>query len=259
MAESFEAESLEVESLEVESLEAESLDVEAVDADAPHPPESIELRIVSARARLDTAESQGLLGFDRPRARFVRTLLDQAGARPLASERIVQRAEARLAALLEDFDEAKESARAVLESVGEAGDPGGFIKRAFLTGDYRGLRRAVRRRRERESRDLIQARQRARVESLWVSRRGRPLDEPSASLQDIAEELYLDRRGEKVAREVLERVHAELPEIAGPYHAPTVAARVLDYLDGVSRPLLRAWLQRLDNIAALEESEHGAD
>lgn len=259
MAESLEVEALEAESLEPDELDAQSLDPDELDADVSHPPESVELRIASARARLDTAESQGLLGFDRPRARFVRALLDQAGARPLASERIVQRAEARLAALLQDFDKAKESARAVLESVGDAGDPGGLIKRAFLAGDYRALRRAVRRRRERESRDLVQARQRARVESLWVSRRGRPLDEPSASLQDIAEELYLDRRGEKVAREVLERVHAELPEVAGPYHAPTVAARVLDYLDGVSRPLLRAWLQRLDNIAALEESERGAD
>lgn len=217
--------------------------------------ESLEVRITALRAELEMAESKGLLGYDRPRARFVRALLERAESRPSGAERIVERAATRFAALMEDFDAAREATRDLLADLDESSDPGGLIKRSFLAGEYREVRRALRRRAERRTRHAVEAEQRARFESRWVARRGRPLDDAQVAVHELAEALYLDRRGDQVARQVLTRLRADLPVEAGPYHAPTVAAHVLSYLDEVSRPLVRAWMQRLDNIAAFEELE----
>jgi hypothetical protein len=65
----------------------------------------------------------------------------------------------------------------------------------------------------------------------------------------IAARLHTERIGDARAQRALDALRARLPEEAGPYHGPTVAARALERLGTLHRPLLRAWLDRLATLS----------
>ena len=248
---------------EPSAAEPSAAEPSAAERTAAEPvPEDVAVRMGGLTGQLAEAVAAGLERFDGPRVRFVRRLLARAEESAAAGQsavaaRLLERVAGRLEALEEDFDAARMRAEAELgrlEAVGA--DPGGTLRAALDEGDVRAVFRAARRRPEREprlSRRLAQA-QGARLREVVGARASVPPPAPEAAADPVAEplvlaaRLYAERTGEARARRALDELKDELPAEAGPYHGPTVAARALEAVGELHRPLLLAWIARLRTL-----------
>jgi hypothetical protein len=202
------------------------------------------------------AEHPELERFDAPRHRFVVVLLARAVALPEASQaRVIERARERLQALVADHARLRSLAVREARRLGAIGeDPEGVQLAAAKSGDVVPVLHAARRRPERTprlARRLAEQQSRrlravvARRSVLPSSMEAGPVEAPLV----IAARLHTERIGDARAQRALDALRARLPEEAGPYHGPTVAARALERLGTLHRPLLRAWLDRLATLS----------
>lgn len=204
----------------------------------------------SVEARLKRARARGIDRFDLPRALFVERLLERATMLPEAAARLRDRAHEALVVLEADFEAHRVEAEKEWERLEAAGlDRRGDMRRALDAGDVRTVLREARRQHaittavhKLAERSAIRIRRRLEDRGSRSPRSSSPLE--------LAAQLYGERRGDALVQRVLGQLRDALPEEAGPYHAPAVAARSLDALGEAWTPLLRAWMQRLANIAA---------
>lgn len=200
--------------------------------------------------------------FDAPRANFVGRLIQRSLEEPLAGERLRSRAAQRLEELERDFEERRHQAKAELARLEQTGwDPQGQWRERFEAGAFRSVLRfgrrrpgwkpALRFRLAQEQSSRLAKRLKTRGEAPSSSP---PPNNPGRSSQGalaLAERLYEERSGDALAQRALERLESTLPEQSGPYHPASVAASALRKVEELHRPLLRAWLQRLANLAAV--------
>ncbi len=75
---------------------------------------------------------------------------------------------------------------------------------------------------------------------------------PKLSPLDLAAAIYRDAAADASTRMVIAQATSDLPQHAGRYHAPSVAARALEALDELAPAYLRVQVARLEAIGALE-------
>ncbi|MAQ15334.1 MAG: hypothetical protein CMN30_11140 [Sandaracinus sp.] len=205
----------------------------------------------SLQAAIVDGANAGLMEFDRPRFRFVERLAEKAAEAPeLARPRIVKRARERLQALQEDFERAERAAEADLERLEAVGaDRAGLARAAFERHAFREVRRAALRHPERSPRVAreLGAQHAARLRE-QLAQRAPAHGGDGGELLEVAQALYRERSADAVAQKTLADARRALPAEAGPYHALTVAARALGALEQADRPLLRAWIHRLQDL-----------
>jgi len=201
--------------------------------------------------RFEDARARGIERFDPPRARFIARLLERAEGE--ARERLETRAAERLDALLARFEAARTEARAAIERVEAAGLPTAALHEAYGRGELRAVMQRCKRLRGRrcaEQTSRLRERLEARTTLVGAPAPDTLAGAPAPELV-LAEAAYAERRGDALARRAIDALRESVPPESGPYHPPTVVAQTLDTLASLHPPLLRAWLQRLENLGAL--------
>lgn len=241
--------------------DSEAFDAGTADFDeAPvtHPGEALMRRFAD---RLEVLQR-----FDAPRANFIGRLIQRSLEEPLAGERLRSRATSRLDELERDYEERRHQAKAELARLEQTGwDPHGQWRESFEAGALRAVIRFGRRRPgwKPALRFRLAQEQTNRLTKRLAKRGEAPASSPPPATPQrgrsgalaLAERLYEERSGDALAQRALERLESTLPEQSGPYHPASVAASALRKVEELHRPLLRAWLQRLANLAAVGAPE----
>lgn len=202
--------------------------------------------------------------YDAAELAFLRRLVDAAADDAVARPHL----EARARSALEHYEARVEATRQrsaeALARLPES-PPSGSLGEAYAEGDYlevlrqaRRLGRASRRGAAPGAREPTRPALVARLrgaghgpgEASAEARPSRGVGVVDGDSRAAAERRYRARAAERVTRGVLESARGRLPPQAGPYHGPSVALRALEDLGERYRPLLQAWLLRLDGLDA---------
>ncbi|MCA9574504.1 MAG: DUF2894 domain-containing protein [Sandaracinaceae bacterium] len=221
------------------------------------------------RATLDELVVRGVEVWDAPGAALVRTLLTKAeGLTGVARAHLLKRANARLVGLTQDFERARERAGQTYAQLARQGlDPAKRLDGALQYGRFDEVERAARRY------DETRIAARRAIVQPWLERlsqeaQARGLSQPPPppdtevglpspspereTVTGLAAAIYQDAAADATARLVVAQARTELPEHAGRYHAPSVAARALEALDQLAPAYLRVQVARLEAIGALQ-------
>ncbi|RLB54646.1 MAG: hypothetical protein DRJ42_08545 [Deltaproteobacteria bacterium] len=212
-------------------------------------------------------EGEGARRFDAPAFAMVERLLARAEDVPSgAAERLWSRAEHRLTELEHSFRSARDRASVQLDRLKElGGDADGRLTQAFEAGDtlavaiaaarHRGTAQHPGRSRARAVRvRLVEAAAQRRLTTARPRKRGDGsgaalAKESDVELLELSELLYRRRFDAVSARQTVKRELETLPDIAGVYHAPSIATRALSRLEQLSPSYLRS---RLAQVAAFD-------
>lgn len=206
---------------------------------------------MSLQERLDRLAAEGARAFDPPAFRCVEVLLERARALGGgARERLEARAAARLDALSAALLRGRADADAALGELAAAGvDPPPEVKGALARGDLAEAAREARRR------------LRPRLAPLFGRssppgagpRPGAPGPRPwLARLREEAALSFRESLGAARATIAVARAVDRIPESAGPYNPQALAARTLQIAESLDLGYVRALLEELDDLAALE-------
>lgn len=221
--------------------------------------------------RLAAAREAGVDVFDQPRFDFVERLLARAQTFDGAAAAALRgRASKRLLELETDFALAQDAAGGELRRLAALGrDEEGALAEALVRGDVGAVRRAGRRHPESEPtlRQKTEASLVDRLGRLADRRRTRPPEvlpeatgtrssapPASAAALELTEALYRESSANARAVRTLARAVDELPDSAGHYHGGTIAARTLEAMQAIGPGYLRAWLDRFEDLAAIDAS-----
>lgn len=221
------------------------------------------------RATLDELVVRGAEVWDAPAVALVRTLLTKAESLPgVARAHLLKRAATRLQILSGEFDKARARAGRTYAQLARQGlDPAKRLDGALQYGRFEEVERAKKRH------DEARVAARRAIVQPWLERlsqeaQARGLSQPPPALSEdtaspgvaperdtvtgLAAAIYQDAAADASARLAVAQARTELPENAGRYHAPSVAARALEALDALAPAYLRVQVARLEAIGNLQ-------
>ncbi|AKT35973.1 DUF2894 domain-containing protein [Chondromyces crocatus] len=189
--------------------------------------------------RLAQLGADGARGMDPPGFRFAEALLERAQALGGgAAARLLSRASARLDQLEAALVRKRGDAAAALKALDDAGvEAPAEVQAALERGDLAEVTRAAHRR----LRPRVNLTPRETPKRPWLAR-----------LRDEAAVSFKESLGSARATLAVARAADRVPPNAGPYNPHAIAARTLLTAEGLSPAYVRALMDELEDLAALE-------
>ena len=199
-------------------------------------------------ARLGALAEQGGSTFDAPGARMIASLLSRSNALPSGAARQLRaRAELRLTELERRFREARDQGAFEAERLSRLGfADADKLAVGLQSGRLDPLRRASLRPGSEARGELKRSIER------FAARVHAPRQRGTAALLHAATRSYHRRYEAAVVHTTVARELDSLPELAGRYHADSIAARALARLEELSPAYLRARLSHLSTLDAVQ-------